>query len=57
VEAENLVEAKCLAVKLAGQSICDGANKFWDTEEWKLTATDEAGLALFTLHFVDRRLL
>ena len=52
VEAENLVDAKCQAVKLAGQSICDAAADFWDKEDWKLTATDENGLTLFSLHFV-----
>ena len=52
VAAENIVEAKCLAVKLAGQSICDAAGDFWGMEEWKLTATDENGLTLFSLDFV-----
>ena len=46
------VEAASLAVKLAGQSICDAADNFWDTEAWKLTSTDENGLTLFTRHFV-----
>jgi hypothetical protein len=50
VEAATLEDAKCLAVKLAGQSICDAAGGFWDMEEWRLTATDEAGLTLFSLH-------
>ena len=51
-ELEDLGVAKCEAVKLAGQMICDSAGGFWDKEEWKLTATDERGLTLFCLHFV-----
>jgi hypothetical protein len=51
-ELENVAVARCEAVKLAGQMICDSAGSFWDKEEWKLTATDERGLTLFCLHFV-----
>jgi hypothetical protein len=52
VELEDVSVAKCQAVRLAGQMICDDAASFWDREEWKLTATDEAGLTLFCLHIV-----
>jgi hypothetical protein len=52
IELATLAEAKCEAVKLAGQHICDAAGTFWDTEEWRLTATDETGLTLFVLQFV-----
>jgi hypothetical protein len=51
-ELKDLAVAKCEAIKLAGQMICDSAGGFWDKEEWKLTATDEDGLTLFCLHFV-----
>jgi hypothetical protein len=52
VVLETLAQAKCEAVKLAGQHICDAAGHFWDTEEWSLTASDEAGLTLFQLDFI-----
>lgn len=52
VELKGAAAAKCEAVKLAGQMICDSAGSFWDRQEWKLTATDEDGLTLFCLHFV-----
>jgi hypothetical protein len=51
-ELKDLAVAKCEAVKLAGQSICDAAGDFWDREEWKLTATDESGLTFFCLHIL-----
>jgi hypothetical protein len=50
-ELKDLTVAKCEAVKLAGQMICDAAGEFWEHEEWKLTATDEDGLTLFCLQF------
>ncbi|MEA3063926.1 MAG: hypothetical protein QOJ27_354 [Sphingomonadales bacterium] len=51
-ELKDLAVAKCEAVKLAGQMICDSAKDFWENEEWKLTAANEDGLTLFCLHFV-----
>jgi len=51
-ELKDVSVAKCEAVKLAGQMICDSAGSFWDRQEWKLTATNEDGLTLFCLHFV-----
>ena len=52
VELKDLATAKCEAVKFAGQMICESASRFWENEEWKLTAANEAGLTLFCLHFV-----
>jgi hypothetical protein len=52
IELDSLADAKCAAVKLAGQHICDAAGTFWDVQEWKLTATDEDGLTQFSLHFI-----
>ncbi|HEY0131116.1 MAG TPA: hypothetical protein VGB57_06905 [Allosphingosinicella sp.] len=51
-ELEDVAVAKCEAVKLAGQMICESAGTFWNRQEWKLTASDEIGLTLFCLHFV-----
>lgn len=48
-EIESLAYAKCHAVKLAGQAICDAAQTFWDQAQWKMTVTDESGLTLFEL--------
>jgi hypothetical protein len=51
-ELEDLAVAKCEAVKLAGQMICDSAGEFWGKEEWRMTVSDASGLTLFSLHFV-----
>ena len=51
-QAESLADAKCKAVRYAGQIICDRANQFWDTADFKMSVTDDEGLVLFTLQFV-----
>ena len=48
-ELENIVQAKCEAVKLAGRLICDEASEFWDRSQWKMTVTDDTGLILCIL--------
>ena len=45
----NLRVAKCEAIKLAAQTICDQADDFWSKAEWSMTVTDEKGLTLFQL--------
>ena len=47
----SLAEAKCEAVRFAGELICDRATEFWDTRDLAITVTDETGLTLFSLHF------
>lgn len=51
-ELRDVTVAKCEAVKLAGQLICESADTFWSHQEWKLTATNEQGLTLFCLHLL-----
>jgi len=48
-EMESLAQAKCEAIRMAGQTICQGAEGFWDRAEWKMTVTDASGLILFDL--------
>jgi uncharacterized protein DUF6894 len=52
MEFESLSAAKCEAVRFAGRLICDGAEHFWDTNDFEMTVTNEAGLILFTMRFV-----
>ena len=51
-ELESLEVAKCEAVKMAGNMICDAAGEFWDRAEWTMTVSDDRGLTLFTLQFI-----
>jgi hypothetical protein len=45
----DMAEAKCEAVKLAGQLLCEEAPTFWDRKELSLTVSDVTGLMLFQL--------
>jgi hypothetical protein len=51
-DLEDLASAKCEAVRMAGQVICDAAGSFWDRAEWKMTVRTGAGLVLFQLHIL-----
>ena len=51
-ELESLAIAKCQAIKMAGEIICDEAESFWEKAEWTLTVSNEAGLTLFQLSIV-----
>lgn len=52
LEFASIHEAKCEAVKFAGQLLADAAAKFWDTADFELTGTDDNGLILFTMRVV-----
>lgn len=50
IELSDIAVAKCEAVKLAGQLICEEhADTFWDAGEWTMNVTNGSGLALFQL--------
>lgn len=44
----NIAAAKCLAVRYAGELICEEAESFWDEAEFSMIVMNEAGLILFT---------
>ncbi len=48
-DADNLAEAKCEAMKIAGRTICEEAEVFWDKSNWGMTVTNDQGLTLFRL--------
>lgn len=45
----SLQEAKCRAVKIMSQDLCDTPQKFWDGEVYRVTVTDAQGLQLFSV--------
>ncbi len=47
VELPGLAAARTEALRLASEADDDPA--FWDGADWRLTATDDTGLALFSL--------
>lgn len=48
-ELADVREAQLHAVRRAGHLMQKYPDRFWDAADWKVTATDEAGLTLFTL--------
>lgn len=52
VDLPTLAQAKCEAVKAAGEILCEESSAFWDSKEWGMTVTDAKGLTLFSLSFV-----
>lgn len=51
-ELSDVGVAKCEAMRLAGQIICEEADSFWDKSQWTMTVADESGLILFQLHII-----
>ena len=51
-ELATVADAKCEAIKLAGKTICDDADVFWERLEWGMTVCDGSGLTLFQLEIV-----
>jgi hypothetical protein len=52
LEFASVHDAKCAAVKYAGQLLADDAEHFWDHADFDLTVTDENGLILFSMRMV-----
>jgi hypothetical protein len=52
MEFPSVHEAKCAAVRYAGQLLADVAEHFWDTADFDLTVTDAKGLILFSMRVV-----
>ena len=48
----NLAAARLEAIQLTGQMLKDDSGAFWNGEDWRVQVTDEAGMTLFTLHFM-----
>lgn len=52
IDAPDLAQAKCEALRFAGSLICDSADTFWDVAHFRMTVADEAGLILFALELI-----
>ena len=51
-EFATIHEAKCEAVKSAGQMLSDAKESFWDHGDFELIVTDDEGLVLFAMRVV-----
>lgn len=52
MELPDLKAARIEAVRHVGGLLRDGAEEFWNGDEWTLTVTDDSNLALFSLTFM-----
>ena len=50
-ELPDIATAQVEAVRLAGQLLSEGAEKFWFGDAWMLRVTDDTDLTLFELTF------
>jgi hypothetical protein len=52
LDLPDLEAAKCAAVRLLAEVLCDRPARFWDTESCQVTCADERGLTLFTVQMI-----
>lgn len=50
-DLEDVSAARREAVRLAGRLLDDNPGHFWDSGEWRMLVSDEAGVTLFVLTF------
>jgi hypothetical protein len=48
-EHQDLDAAKCHAVQMIAQVLCERPKTFWEADTYRVTVTDERGLVLFTV--------
>ena len=48
-ELDNLDAAKCHAVTVVADALCEHPKGFWETDTYQITATDSDGLNLFMI--------
>jgi hypothetical protein len=53
VELEGVHQAKCHAVKMIADALCETPEKFWETETYRVTVTDARGLLLLSVEMVS----
>jgi hypothetical protein len=52
-ELGNLETARCHAVKMIAEALCEAPNTYWEAEVYRVTVTDETRLILFTVEMVS----
>lgn len=53
VELENLHSAKCHAVKMIADTLCEQPEKFWESETYRVNVSDNKGLMLLSVEMVS----
>ena len=53
VDLDGLEAARCHAVKMIADVLCETPKAYWDAEIYRVTVTDEGRLILFTVEMVS----
>ena len=55
VALSGVAEAQAQATTMAGEMLREGSARLWETGEWRLKVTDEAGGAVFVLSLLAEK--
>ena len=50
---KDFAAAKCHAVKMIAEALCDRPQTFWDSDTYKVTVTDGDALVLFSVEMIS----
>lgn len=53
VELQSLHSAKCHAVKMIAELLCEDPAGFWDADAYKVTVSDSNGLLLLSVEIIS----
>lgn len=52
-ELASLHDARCYAVQMIAEVLCNAPERYWQHEEYRVTVSDESGLTLFIVEMVS----
>ena len=52
-ELASLHDARCHAVQMIAEMLCNSPERYWEHEEYRVTVSDQTGLTLFTVEMVS----
>jgi hypothetical protein len=52
-ELDSLQKARCYAVKMIADVLCNSPEEYWEAEVYRVTVTDESRLILFTVEMIS----
>lgn len=53
VDLASLHDARCYAVRMIAEVLCNAPERYWETEQYRVTVSDPKGLTLFSVELVS----
>jgi hypothetical protein len=53
VNLDGVAKARCYAVKMIGEVLCNSPEEYWEAEVYRVTVTDARRLILFTVEMIS----